>query len=62
MFLQQCAAFGNGAQSGIEVGTGELGFADSPLLLFYEISILVGSWIEKKREEEEKKAEESAGS
>lgn len=33
-----------------------------PLLLFYEISILVGSWIEKKREEEEKKAEESAGS
>jgi len=33
-----------------------------PLLLFYEISILVGSWIEKKREEEEKKADESAGS
>lgn len=33
-----------------------------PLLLFYEISILVGSWIEKKREEEEKKADEPAGS
>jgi sec-independent protein translocase protein TatC len=33
-----------------------------PLLLFYEISILVGSWIEKKREEEEKKADEQAGS
>ncbi len=33
-----------------------------PLLLFYEISILVGSWIEKKREEEEKKADEAAGS
>jgi sec-independent protein translocase protein TatC len=32
-----------------------------PLLLFYEISILVGSWIEKKREEEEKKADEQAG-
>jgi sec-independent protein translocase protein TatC len=30
-----------------------------PLLAFYEISILVGSWIEKKREEEDKKAEES---
>jgi sec-independent protein translocase protein TatC len=29
-----------------------------PLLAFYEISILVGSWIEKKREEEDKKAEE----
>jgi sec-independent protein translocase protein TatC len=35
-----------------------------PLLGFYEISILIGSWIEKKREEEEKKAdeEESSGS
>ena len=35
-----------------------------PLLAFYEISILIGSWIEKKREEEEKKAdeEESSGS
>ncbi len=33
-----------------------------PLLLFYEISIIVGSWIEKKREEEEKKADEAAGS
>lgn len=33
-----------------------------PLLLFYEISILVGSWIEKKREEEEKKSDEQAGS
>ena len=31
-----------------------------PLLLFYEISILIGSWIEKKREAEEKK-EEAAG-
>ena len=30
-----------------------------PLLAFYEISILIGSWIEKKREEEDKKAEES---
>ena len=28
-----------------------------PLLLFYEISIIIGGWIEKKREEEEKKAE-----
>ena len=33
-----------------------------PLLAFYEISILVGSWIEKKRDEEEKKAEEASGS
>ena len=40
-----------------------------PLLTFYEISILIGRWIEKKRaaeekkvEEEEKKAEESGGS
>jgi sec-independent protein translocase protein TatC len=33
-----------------------------PLLAFYEISILVGSWIEKKREEEDKKAEESSDS
>jgi sec-independent protein translocase protein TatC len=30
-----------------------------PLLAFYEISILIGSWIEKKREQEDKKAEES---
>ena len=29
-----------------------------PLLAFYEISILIGSWIEKKREEADKKAEE----
>ena len=28
-----------------------------PLLLFYEISIVIGRWIERKREEEEKKAE-----
>ena len=35
--------------------------AEVPLLLFYEISIIVGSWIEKKREEEDKKAEEAAG-
>jgi sec-independent protein translocase protein TatC len=33
-----------------------------PLLAFYEISIIVGSWIEKKREEEDKKAEEADGS
>jgi sec-independent protein translocase protein TatC len=33
-----------------------------PLLAFYEISILVGSWIEKKRDEEDKKAEESSDS
>jgi len=31
-----------------------------PLLAFYEISILVGSWIEKKRDAEDKKAEEAA--
>ena len=31
-----------------------------PLLAFYEISIIVGSWIEKKREEEEKKADEAS--
>ena len=30
-----------------------------PLLAFYEISILIGSWIEKKREAEDKKAEEA---
>jgi sec-independent protein translocase protein TatC len=29
-----------------------------PLLAFYEISILIGRWIEKKREAEDKKAEE----
>lgn len=29
-----------------------------PLLAFYELSILIGSWIEKKRSEEDKKAEE----
>jgi sec-independent protein translocase protein TatC len=33
-----------------------------PLLGFYEISILIGGWIERKRAAEEKKAEESAGS
>lgn len=33
-----------------------------PLLAFYEISILIGSWIEKKREEEDRKAEEADGS
>src|SRR5882724_10184294 len=31
-----------------------------PLLGFYEISIVIGSWIEKKREEEEKKTEAAA--
>ncbi len=30
-----------------------------PLLAFYEISILIGTWIEKKREEEDKKAQEA---
>ncbi|MBS0538553.1 MAG: twin-arginine translocase subunit TatC [Proteobacteria bacterium] len=30
-----------------------------PLLAFYEISIIIGSWIEKKREIEDKKAEEA---
>ena len=30
-----------------------------PLLAFYEISILIGSWIEKKQSEEDKKAEEA---
>ena len=30
-----------------------------PLLAFYEISILIGSWIEKKQAEEDKKAEET---
>jgi sec-independent protein translocase protein TatC len=30
----------------------------APLLAFYEISILIGSWIERKREEEDKKAEQ----
>jgi len=29
-----------------------------PLMAFYELSILIGSWIEKKREEADKKAEE----
>jgi sec-independent protein translocase protein TatC len=29
-----------------------------PLIAFYEISILIGRWIEKKREAEDKKAEE----
>jgi sec-independent protein translocase protein TatC len=33
-----------------------------PLLAFYEISIIIGSWIEKKRAEEEKKTEEAADS
>lgn len=32
-----------------------------PLMIFYEISILIGRWIEKKREEEDKKADEAAG-
>jgi sec-independent protein translocase protein TatC len=32
-----------------------------PLLGFYEISIIVGSWIEKKRDAEDKKAEEAPG-
>ncbi|HKV13786.1 MAG TPA: twin-arginine translocase subunit TatC [Reyranella sp.] len=32
----------------------------APLLAFYEISILLGSWIERKREEEDKKAEQDA--
>ena len=30
-----------------------------PLLAFYEISILIGSWIEKKQAEEDRKAEEA---
>ena len=30
----------------------------APLLAFYEISIVIGSWIEKKRDEEDKKAEQ----
>jgi sec-independent protein translocase protein TatC len=30
----------------------------APLIAFYEISILIGRWIEKKREAEDKKAEE----
>lgn len=30
----------------------------APLLAFYEISILIGGWIERKRAEEDKKAEE----
>ena len=29
-----------------------------PLIAFYEISILIGRWIERRREQEEKKAEE----
>jgi sec-independent protein translocase protein TatC len=33
-----------------------------PLLAFYEISILIGAWIERKRDAEDKKAEEAAGS
>ena len=33
-----------------------------PLLAFYEISIIIGSWIEKKRDAEDKKADEAAGS
>jgi sec-independent protein translocase protein TatC len=32
----------------------------APLLAFYEISILLGRWIERKREEEDKKAEQEA--
>ena len=28
-----------------------------PLLIFYEVSILIGSWIERKREAADKKAE-----
>ena len=31
-----------------------------PLIAFYEISILIGVWIERKRAEEDKKAEEEA--
>jgi sec-independent protein translocase protein TatC len=34
----------------------------APLLAFYEISILIGSWIEKKRAEEDKKTDEAAPS
>jgi sec-independent protein translocase protein TatC len=30
----------------------------APLIAFYEISILIGRWIERRREQEEKKAEE----
>jgi sec-independent protein translocase protein TatC len=30
----------------------------APLIAFYEISILIGRWIEKKRDAEDKKAEE----
>jgi sec-independent protein translocase protein TatC len=29
-----------------------------PLIAFYEISILIGRWIERRREQEDKKAEE----
>ena len=32
-----------------------------PLMGFYEISILIGSWIERKRDEEDRKAEETDG-
>ena len=32
----------------------------APLIAFYELSILIGRWIERKREEEDKKAEEEA--
>ena len=31
----------------------------APLIAFYEISILIGRWIEKRRDEEDKKAEEA---
>jgi sec-independent protein translocase protein TatC len=30
----------------------------APLLVFYEVSIIIGGWIEKKRDDEDKKAEE----
>lgn len=32
-----------------------------PLLAFYELSILIGSWIERKREQEDRSAEEADG-
>ena len=31
----------------------------TPLILFYELSIVIGRWIEKKRDDEDKKAEEA---
>ena len=31
-----------------------------PLMAYYEISILIGGWIERKREEEDRKAEQAA--